>query len=466
MKVLVVSRYVDPDYASGNNNVTNQVKSLKSNFNIDAEILTWPFNDHWSGPVPHADLQNPPLKIMRSDITYHVFTAPVTWNEGANGNSIREVDWNSAVAYGKLLLATLKPDIVHLHHRHGMWWILESAQQLGIKTIYTNHDWGLFCLRTLLVDGNGEKCDGVLTPQKCAACILKGRSALGRLIEKSTHFKIGRQFWGLLKSTWFLPTSRRQYIVLESAITRIELHQNRVRAVLSKLDCLITPSRFGKNVFEMAGVPHHRTLVLPWYYDREIEQAVEKEAPGYFTLCYLGRISPEKGLDVVLEALESIKTGPPMKLVIGGGLDNQFALNLRSKYLSAAGMHSVVWVGLSTPSVIFKNAHAFVCASRGIDNSPLSVIEALANNIPIVAFQTPPLLELLNDGSTGFFASETNAASFANALERAHQTYCTNQFKDAAFQDIDTLQGYLTKIVFAYKQLLSNAGMRSLNSCQ
>ena len=466
MKVLVASRYVDPDYASGNNNVTMQVKSLQSDFDIDAEILTWPFNDHWSGPMPHADLQDPPLRVIRSEVTYHVFTAPVTWNEGANGNTIRAVDWDTAVAYGKLLLTRLKPDIVHLHHRHGMWWILESAQQLGIKTIYTNHDWGLFCLRTLLINGNGEQCDGVLTPQKCAACVLKSRSPLGRLIEKSTQFAIGRQLWRLLKSAWFLSPSRRQYIAVESVNIRTKLHQNRVRSVLARLDHLITPSRFGQKVFEMAGVPANKTLVLPWYYDRAIAQAFKKEAPESFTLCYLGRVSPEKGLNVVLEALESIKTGPPIKLIVGGSIDNKFALNLKRKYSSAAGIHTVVWAGFSNPSAIFKNAHAFVCAGRGIDNSPLSVIEALATNTPVVAFQTPPLVELLTEGSTGFFAAGTTAASFAQALERAHHAYRTTQFKDTVFQNIDTLQEYLAKIVTAYEQLLSNSSARSLSSCQ
>lgn len=466
MKVLVASRYVDPDYASGNNNVTMQVKSLKSDFNIDVEILTWPFNDHWSGPIPHADLQDPPLRVIRSEVTYHVFTAPIAWNEGANGNTIRAVDWDSAVAFGKLLLTRLKPDIVHLHHRHGMWWILESAQQLGIKTIYTNHDWGLFCLRTLLINSSGEQCDGALTPQKCSACIIRSRSPIGRLIEKSTKFALGRQLWRMLKSAWFLSPSRRQYMVVESANTRTEYHQKRVNSVLTKLDRLITPSRFGQNVFERAGVPSNRTLVLPWYYDRAIGQGVKKETSELFTLCYLGRISPEKGLDVVLEALESIKTGPPMQLVIGGSIDNKFALNLKRQYSSAAGIHNVVWVGFSTPSVIFKNAHACVCAGRGIDNSPLTVIEALANSTPVVAFQTPPLRELLTEGSTGFFADGANAASFAVALERAHHAYRTTQFKDTVFQDIDSLQAYLTKVVLAYTQLLSNTETRPATSCQ
>lgn len=179
----------------GNANVFFQAKYLNDYSNdFRVEVLTWPKLDLWSGPVPAVSSRPKVLTTKRDGLTYYVFRAPDKYEVIAGGAELSEDNWEQAVAYGMQLLSKIIPDIVHLQHRHGFWWILESAQRLGIATVYTNHDWGIPCMRTVLVMGNNQLCDGVVETRKCASCIKSGRSSLlGRMNEELVSHTLGER---------------------------------------------------------------------------------------------------------------------------------------------------------------------------------------------------------------------------------------------------------------------------------
>ncbi len=75
-KILFVSRIADPNPIGANRNIFLQAKSLLDDFGADIEILTWPLNDGWTGPIPDQTAQIPALKVVREGLTYHIITAP------------------------------------------------------------------------------------------------------------------------------------------------------------------------------------------------------------------------------------------------------------------------------------------------------------------------------------------------------------------------------------------------------
>ena len=127
-KILFVSRYVDPNPVGSNANVFLQAKYLNDHVaDSQVEVLTWPKLDLWSGPVPAVSSRPKVLTTKRDGLTYYVFRAPDKYEVIAGGAELSEDNWEQAVAYGMQLLSKIIPDIVHLQHRHGFWWILESA---------------------------------------------------------------------------------------------------------------------------------------------------------------------------------------------------------------------------------------------------------------------------------------------------------------------------------------------------
>lgn len=450
MKVLFVSRYVDPNPIGGNSNVYRQAKALHDDFGLDLEILTWPDEDLWTGPVPAQPAAVPALQVVREGLTYHVFTAPPRWNAMVGGSVLEPDVWEAAVGYGERLLTSLKPEIMHLQHRHGLWWLLDAAQRLNIPTFYTNHDWGLACLRTMFVMGDGALCDGEINPEKCAQCIVTGRGRVGTANELLVQNALGRALYRTAEKTAFGDALRARNAVSRPARERTRIQQARVARVLGRLHHLFTPSQFGQRVFMQFGLPADRITVLPWYHSPvQPQKTVTADQP--FTITFIGRVSPEKGVHLILAALEEIGDTPPMQLRITGSNDSAYCTELRKKYPARAGATPVEWLGWTSVDPLFNDTDVTIVPSAGVDNTPLSLIESLAYQVPVVATRIPPVAELVTEGQNAFLADFMSVPSLAAAIRRAAANKDAIRAGKLQFPTIMTLHEYLQHVVRAYE---------------
>lgn len=454
MKILFVSRYVDPAPIGSNKNVFLQARGLKEKLNIDVSILTWPHHDLWKGPLPKSSLQVPTTSCERSGITYHVIAAPELWNEMASGDSLEEATWEAAVTYGMKLLVQLAPDIVHLQHRHGLWWILDSAQRLGIKTVYSNHDWGMACLRTVLVKGDQTLCDAVVEVDKCARCVKSGRGRLGALNEQVVSSEVGVSLFTALKNFGLGGALKRRSIVTRAAAVRVSDHLKRVERIVSNLSHCITPSNFGKNFFSQFGLEKNNISVLPWYYDVSVQESDAIQLAQPFTITYVGRLSPEKGVHLVFDALKELNDIDPITFRIAGAVDSEYAKNLKEKYRSSIGKHAIEWLGWMTVDGLYQTTDVSIVPSLWMDNTPLSLMESLAHRVPVIATRVAPIAEFLIENSTGFMAEFGSVSSMSDAIRRAYLMKTTIRNKQITFPDIMTLNQYLTKVNAIYRSLM------------
>lgn len=455
MKVIYVSRYVDPAPVGGNANVFNQAKYFHDHADdFQLEILTWPKGDLWSGSVPSVTARPEVITVERSGIVYHVFRAPDKYDIPAGGAVLSEADWEQAVEYGMQLLSKLKPDIVHLQHRHGLWWILESAQRLGIATIYSNHDWGIPCMRTVLVMGNNQLCDGVVEPRKCASCIGIGRSSLlGRMNETLVRHTVGEQLAHLANTLPVLGRSlRRRGFVTQKAETRTLIHYQRATRVIERLSHCFTPSQFGATFFSQLGCPKDRITVLPWYHD-PVDQSKTLKPDQPFTITYIGRVSPEKGIDFIFSALEALDDCEPVLLRIAGANESSYCTRLRAKYPVSVGVHAVEWLGWSKVEPLFQTTDVTIIPSQLIDNTPLSLIEALAYKAPVIATRVPPIEELLVEGETGYMADFGSVHSLTDAIRRAVCHKSRIRSGSIVFPRMHRLDEYMAKVVEIYRAI-------------
>ena len=454
MKILFVSRYVDPEPIGSNKNVFLQARGLKEKLNIDVSILTWPHHDLWKGPNPESSLQISATTCERSGILYHVIAAPELWNEMASGDSLDEEAWEAAVAYGMQLLAELSPDIVHLQHRHGLWWILDSAQRLGIKTVYSNHDWGMACLRTVLVMGDQTLCDALVEVNKCADCVKSGRGSLGALNEQLVSYDLGASLFTALKNVGFGSALKRRGIVTRSAAARTSDHQKRVKRVVSNLSHCITPSNFGKNFFSQFGLAKNAISVLPWYCDVSVKEPAHLAQTQPFTITYVGRLSPEKGVHQVFDALKYLDDIEPIIFRIAGAVDSKYAKNLKESYSSNIGKHTIEWLGWMAVDGLYQTTDVSVIPSLLMDNTPLSLVESLAYRVPVIATRVAPISELLIENSTGFMAEFGSITSMTDAIRRAYMMKTAIRTKQISFPDIMSLEQYVTHVSGVYRTLM------------
>jgi glycosyltransferase involved in cell wall biosynthesis len=417
--VLMVSQFADPCLVGGNNNVYRQARALQQALGLELEVLTWPEGDSWSGPIPPAVPTEGWSSLTASlrGLKYDIVRLPLPLIERV----VRERDWRYAVDLGCELLEQIDPSVVHLQHWRGLWWILESAHRLSIPTVYTAHDWGLGCLRTILVKGEGGLCDGIVEREKCLACIWSGRNLVGRVNELLVSNALGEQAIQVLDHGVLRKWLSSRGAVRLGLRKRLDMHLQRSRECLERTGAVIVPSTFARRFFGQLGVPEDRIHVEPWYYDPPAGDARPHIAGERIVLGYVGRISPEKGLHRLFDALSRGTVNEPIHLVVAGAIEGRYAESLQRAFARNVERHSVEWMGWIAHEDIgkfYERVDGVCLPSEWMDNTPLALLESFAFRRPVVISDLPSVADLVQDGRNAIVVEFGSTASLASGIRR------------------------------------------------
>lgn len=141
-----------------------------------------------------------------------------------------------------------------------------------------------------------------------------------------------------------------------------------------------------------------------------------------FKVLYVGRISKEKGIDVLLMAfrLFSRKYNVDSKLIIvGAALDNMFLKEIKQKVSRLSLSDKVVFLGGKTQSEIiniYKSCDLVVVPSY-IETFGRVAIEAMASKIPVAVSNVGGLGPLVENMQTGFKFSVGSYTELMHIIE-------------------------------------------------
>ncbi|WP_242902382.1 glycosyltransferase [Actinomadura terrae] len=132
----------------------------------------------------------------------------------------------------------------------------------------------------------------------------------------------------------------------------------------------------------------------------------------------VGRLSHEKGVDLLLEAwAEAVATRPGWRLHVYGGGPREAELRTRAVAAGIAGSVEFRGVVADVEDALIE-ASVLALPSRD-EGLPMSVMEAMAYGLPTVAFDCAPGVRvLIEDGQCGLLAPKRDTAAFAAALGR------------------------------------------------
>lgn len=135
-----------------------------------------------------------------------------------------------------------------------------------------------------------------------------------------------------------------------------------------------------------------------------------------------GRIHPDKGLDVLIDALALAKREVPgLRLVVvgdepSGSAGYRTRLAERAARLGVGG--AVTWAGwVERPEEVWAGAAAYVQASRH-EPFGIAVAEAMACGLPVVVTSAGGLPEVVDDGRTGLVVPPGDPDALAAAIVR------------------------------------------------
>lgn len=138
-------------------------------------------------------------------------------------------------------------------------------------------------------------------------------------------------------------------------------------------------------------------------------------SPAKNQFLYVGRLSQEKGVDVLLRALEKVQKTMPCSLkIIGDGAQRieleALAQNLALKNVEFLGFQNRVQDYL-------RAADALVMPSRR-EGLPLTLIESLCSGLPVIASKVGGIPDFVEHGKNGLLSPPEDVDALARNLER------------------------------------------------
>jgi glycosyltransferase involved in cell wall biosynthesis len=159
--------------------------------------------------------------------------------------------------------------------------------------------------------------------------------------------------------------------------------------------------------------------------------------PSDILLIYTGRIATEKNLAFLLQAFAGVAQAlDHVYLVVVGGGQKQIEAEIQEITAKLKIDQRVRFTGMVTyenlPSYLAM-CDAYVTASV-TEVHPLSVIEGMASGLPIMGIDSPGLSDTVEDGVTGFLATEELAAFTAKLTRLCLDVSLRKQMGNAARQ--------------------------------
>lgn len=144
-------------------------------------------------------------------------------------------------------------------------------------------------------------------------------------------------------------------------------------------------------------------------------------------LLYVGRLAPEKGLDVLLEALGRLRSsrpadGAPVLTLVGWDyVGSSYGDELRARVASSGLAGAVTFAGhvpYGPRLFALYDAHDALVLPSFTEGFPQVILEAMARGVPVVATRVGGVGRVVEDGRTGLLVPAGDAAALAEALGR------------------------------------------------
>jgi glycosyltransferase involved in cell wall biosynthesis len=171
------------------------------------------------------------------------------------------------------------------------------------------------------------------------------------------------------------------------------------------------PSNFLRDTMERGGIDPRRLRVVPNFVD--LSAAVRKTSPGGPVL-YVGRLSEEKGVDVLLLAARLLSPATTVRIVGDGPARSEL-----EAIAASGGGATVEFAGHVSPDQVRRHlaeASVLVIPSRCNENQPLAALEALAAGVPVVGSEVGGLPELIRPGIDGSLVGPNDQQQLARVL--------------------------------------------------
>lgn len=319
----------------------------------------------------------------------------------------------------KKIIKDFQPDVVHLHniYHHLSPSVLRVLKKYDIPVVMSLHDYKLVCPDYKMFR-QGKICEQCLG---------------GKFYNCLRHRCISGS-WG-----------KSLLLTLEAYI------HSKLLKTYQRVDLFISPSHYLKDIFVRSGFKENKIKVLPHFLFSEEWKEEEVESGGDYFL-YFGRLSPEKGVDILIQAL-SQANNLELKIVGEGSERSNLESLVREKGLGGR----VEFLGFKQGEglkKIIQNAQAVVFPFVWAEVFGYTILESLALGVPVIASRAGAAPELVKDGENGFLFEQGNPEDLKKKMltlsKKDNNTALNSRGLPLAYKE----DNFAPKIASIYQKLL------------
>ena len=351
-----------------------------------------------------------------------------------------------------------QPDIVHFHQFTSSNGIsifhIRAAKQLGLHVVYTNHLAGLTCQAGTLMYRGKEYCDGVIREIKCSVCALEKYHINEPLLNTTLHV-------GQLLTKIYPPmvNADGKLFQLLSYTSVIKKKKEKVKSLLQLVDCFIVLTDWFYEVLNKNELPLNNVRIikqgLPFVNVEEKSPRAYAEH-GIIRLVFAGRVYPEKGLLILLDALQGLDESKITLDIYGQVDDKAYEQECKRK---CDGKNNIQWRGLLDNKNImaaFAQYDLLVLPSMIAEMAPLVIREAFAAGIPVIGTNCGGIAEEIGHEYNGFLFEMGDVEGLRKVLHHIIGHPLVIQLAAEKIRSPRSFEQVTTEVESAYFSVLKN----------
>lgn len=275
------------------------------------------------------------------------------------------------------LIGRHRPDVMHVHNTlplvsASVYW---AAHKRQVPVVQTLHNFRLLCPQAMFLR-DGRVCE----------------DCLGKL-----------PLPGVLRACYRQST-------LQTAVLAASVVGHKVIGTFDRtIGVYLALSEFARRKFIQGGLPADKIRVKPNFVDDTVNGGGQDLTVPRQGGLFVGRLSPEKGIEVLLQALRLDRVN--MQVLGSGDWAPQVRDVLRDDALGFAPVDEI----------LRKMSHAayLVVPSICYESFPRTIVEAYSVGLPVIASRMGSMAELVQDGETGLLFNPGDAVDLAAKMRWA-----------------------------------------------
>ncbi|MBE9009495.1 glycosyltransferase [Pseudanabaenaceae cyanobacterium LEGE 13415] len=313
-----------------------------------------------------------------------------------------------------------RADIYHQHTIRSSCGLphLQSAKQLGMKTIVTVHMPDISCLRGTMMQGGNSACDGEIRIDRCSACLGVSKRVPSLVTDALSYLPspITASMRDRLRHS--SEVRLRQLGTTIATPSQIRQQQRQFDQLMELSDRMVVVCQWLYDAFVLNGVPESK-LVLSRHGVAPSIKPIDRPLNSPIRIGFLGRWQETKGVQILAQALQQIPN-VPVELVIHATHADQHGSANRERVVEIAQSDTRIQIKPPLTRSEISDAIAqfdlLAVPSQWMETGPLVVLESFAMGTPVIGSDLGGIAELVTHGIDGWLVPAKDVNDWANAI--------------------------------------------------